>query len=104
MPATVAVTSDRLAVIRLHGRRAATWEARNDPATERYRYLYDRDELLQWTSRIPDIAQRTQGVHVVCNNCHANYGTTNVDEITEMLIEADEFRRGMRRGVVTDPG
>ena len=97
MPPTVAITSERLAVVRLHGRRAATWEARNDPATERYRYLYDRAELAEWTSRFPDIAQRTQGVHVVCNNCHANYGTTNVDEITAMLIEADELRRAMYR-------
>jgi uncharacterized protein YecE (DUF72 family) len=99
MPATVAVTSPRLAFIRLHGRRVATWEARNDPATERYRYLYDHEELEQWISRMPDIAQQTQGVHVVCNNCHANYGTTNVDEITAMLIEADK----LRRRVVTDP-
>ena len=97
MPPTVAITSGRLAVVRLHGRRRATWEARNDPATERYRYLYDRAELAEWTSRFPDIAQRTQGVHVVCNNCHANYGTTNVDEITSMLIEADELRRAMHR-------
>jgi uncharacterized protein YecE (DUF72 family) len=97
MPPTVAVTSPRLAVIRLHGRRAQTWEARNDPATERYRYLYDRTELEGWVSRIPDIAQRTQGVHVVCNTCHANYGTTNADEITEMLVEADELRRRMGR-------
>jgi probable DNA metabolism protein len=97
MPPTVAVTSPELAVIRLHGRRAATWEARNDPPTERYRYLYDRAELGEWVSRIPDIAQRTQGVHVVCNNCHANYGTTNADEITEMLVEADEMRRRMGR-------
>jgi uncharacterized protein YecE (DUF72 family) len=95
MPPTVAVTSARLAVVRLHGRRTATWEARNDPATERYRYLYDRAELAEWTSRLPDIAQRTQGVHVVCNNCHANYGTTNADEITAMLIEADALRRSM---------
>jgi hypothetical protein len=36
-------------------------------------------------------------VHVVCNNCHANYGTTNADEITAMLVEADEFRRAMGR-------
>ena len=36
-------------------------------------------------------------VHVVHNNCHANYGTTNADEITEMLIEADELRRTMYR-------
>jgi probable DNA metabolism protein len=97
MPPTVAITSPKLAVVRLHGRRTATWEARNDPPTERYRYLYDRTELAEWTSRFPDIAQRTQGVHVVCNNCHANYGTTNVDEITAMLIEADELRRAMYR-------
>jgi probable DNA metabolism protein len=97
MPPVVAVTSPRLAVVRLHGRRVATWEARNDPATERYRYLYDRSELAEWVSRFPDIAQYTQGVHVVHNNCHANYGTTNADEITEMLIEADELRRSMYR-------
>jgi probable DNA metabolism protein len=97
MPSTVAVTSQRLAVVRLHGRRTATWEARNDPATERYRYLYDRSELSEWVSRFPDIAQHTQGVHVVHNNCHANYGTTNADEITQMLIEADELRRSMYR-------
>jgi uncharacterized protein YecE (DUF72 family) len=97
MPPTVAVTSPRLAVVRLHGRRAATWEARNDPVTERYRYLYDRSELAEWVSRFPDIAQQTQGVHVVHNNCHANYGTTNADEITQMLIEADELRRTMYR-------
>jgi probable DNA metabolism protein len=95
MPPTVAITSSRLAVVRLHGRRTATWEARNDPATERYRYLYDRQELAEWASRLPDIAQRTQGVHVVYNNCHANYGTTNADEITAMLIEADQLRRAM---------
>ena len=97
LPPAVAVTSPRLAVVRLHGRRTATWEARNDPATERYRYLYDRGELAEWVSRFPDIAQHTQGVHVVHNNCHANYGTTNADEITQMLIEADELRRSMYR-------
>ena len=97
MPPTVAVTSSRLAVIRLHGRRESTWEARNDPATERYRYLYDRDQLAAWTRQMPDIAKQTQGVHVVCNNCHANYGTTNADEITEMLIDADGVRREMGR-------
>ena len=97
MPPTVAVTSPRLAVVRLHGRRTATWEARNDPATERYRYLYDSSELAEWAARFPDVAQLTQGVHVVYNNCHANYGTTNADEITQMLIEADELRRTMYR-------
>ena len=52
MPPTVAVTDPRLAVFRLHGRRVATWEAKNDPVTERYRYLYDREQLRAW---LPDV-------------------------------------------------
>ena len=97
MPPLVAVTSDRLAVVRLHGRRTETWERRVTVTSERYRYLYDAAELSGWVPNIIDVAYRTQGVHVVFNNCHANYGTTNVDEITALLIERDlERRRGMR--------
>ena len=97
MPPLVAVTSDRLAVVRLHGRRTETWERRVAVTSERYRYLYDAAELSGWVPNIIDVAYRTQGVHVVFNNCHANYGTTNVDEITALLIERDlERRRGMR--------
>jgi uncharacterized protein YecE (DUF72 family) len=100
MPPVVRATSPELAVVRLHGRRASHWEAKNDPVSERYRYLYDRAELAQWTRRLLDfidVAQLKQGVHVVHNNCHANYGTTNAEEIAEMLIEADRVRREMGR-------
>ena len=102
MPAVARLTRPDLAVVRLHGRRVATWEARNRIATERYRYLYDRAELDRWASTIlevagmvsmVDVAQAKQGVHVVMNNCHANYGTTNADEITQILIERDALRR-----------
>lgn len=94
MPPLVAVTSDRLAVVRLHGRRTETWERPVAVTSERYRYLYDAVELGGWVPNIIDVAHRTQGVHVVLNNCHANYGTTNVDEITALLIEFDLERRG----------
>ncbi|MEP6691796.1 MAG: DUF72 domain-containing protein, partial [Gemmatimonadaceae bacterium] len=97
VPPVIAVTSPRLAVLRLHGRRSETWEARHLRATERYRYLYDREQLEMWVPRIIDVARQTQGVHVVHNNCHANYGTTNAAEIAEMLVEADTERRRMGR-------
>ena len=105
MPPVVRVTTPGLSVIRLHGRRRETWEARNDVVSERYRYLYDDDQLRDVAARVAsaasqlamhdfvDVAQAKQGVHVVHNNCHANYGTTNADEITQMLIEWDEERR-----------
>ena len=97
MPPLVAVTSDRLAIVRLHGRRTETWERPVAVTSERYRYLYDAAELGSWVPRIIDVAQRTQGVHVVMNNCHANYGTTNADEISALLVEADMERRRLTR-------
>ena len=97
MPPIVAVTSERLAMVRLHGRRRETWERPVEVVSERYRYLYDAAELGSWVPTIIDVAQRTQGVHVVMNNCHANYGTSNADEISALLVEADLERRRMWR-------
>jgi probable DNA metabolism protein len=87
MPPTIGVTSPRLAVVRLHGRRAETWERRNDIVSERYRYLYDDQQLRAWTLPIIDIATQHQGVHVLFNNNHANYATTNALEMGELLEE-----------------
>ena len=97
MPPIAAVTSERLAMVRLHGRRRETWERPVEVVSERYRYLYDANELGSWVPTIIDVAQRTQGVHVVMNNCHANYGTSNADEISALLVEADLERRRMYR-------
>ena len=44
VPLIVAVTSD-LALVRFHGRNAATWEAKGITPAERFRYLYSREEL-----------------------------------------------------------
>src|SRR5262245_34294586 len=37
----VAATSPDLAIVRFHGRRTETWEAKNIQTVERFRYLYD---------------------------------------------------------------
>jgi len=93
VPPTVGITSPRLAIVRLHGRRAETWERRNAVVSERYRYLYDERQLRAWTLPIIDIARQHQGVHVLFNNNHANYATTNALEMGELLL-----RSGLRRG------
>lgn len=81
MPRSVAVTDSRLVVFRLHGRRAATWEKKNDPVTERYRYLYDGEELRSWLPGMRETAFNVARVHVTFNNNHANYATTNAVEM-----------------------
>jgi probable DNA metabolism protein len=85
MPASMQVTNPELAIIRLHGRRIETWEARNDIVTERYRYLYDKSELESWVSTIHRAADSAMRVHLTFNNNHSNYATTNALEMHELM-------------------
>jgi uncharacterized protein YecE (DUF72 family) len=85
VPPVVAVTSPELAVVRFHGRRVETWEAKGIPTVERFRYLYDREELADWAPRLRDAARQTRDLHVLMNNCYANYGATNARELAKLL-------------------
>lgn len=89
IPPVMSVTSSRLAVVRFHGRRTETWEAQNIPVVERFRYLYDSEELGEWVPRIREAARQARETHVLMNNCYANYGATNAREIAEMLESGD---------------
>ena len=68
--------------------------------SERYRYLYDERQLRTWTLPIVDIAKRNQGVHVLFNNNHANYATTNALEMGELLAGAGLAKRTRRDDAV----
>ena len=87
VPPMLAVTSPELAIVRFHGRRADTWEAAGVPTVERYRYLYGREELDEWVPRIREASRQARDVHVLMNNCYANYGTTNAREIAALLAD-----------------
>ncbi|HKG93608.1 MAG TPA: DUF72 domain-containing protein [Gemmatimonadaceae bacterium] len=85
VPPVAAVTSPRLAILRLHGRRAETWEKRGVATVERYRYLYDPAQLEDWAPKIADAAAEAKEVHILFNNCYANYGTTNAAEMMRVV-------------------
>lgn len=85
VPPVTAVTSPDLAVFRFHGRRTDTWEKPNIPPNERFRYLYDEDELADWATRIAEAARSTRESHALMNNCSGNYGTTNASQLAELL-------------------
>lgn len=87
VPPIAAVTSPELAIVRFHGRRVETWEARGIPTVERFRYLYDADELEEWVPRVRDAASQTRDMHVLMNNCYANYGATNAREMARLLAD-----------------
>lgn len=87
VPPIVAVTSPELAVMRFHGRRSETWEERNVTPAERFRYLYDRTELEDWAPRLREAGNQTRDLHVLMNNCYANYGSTNARELAGILAD-----------------
>ena len=87
VPPITAVTSPELAVVRFHGRRAETWERPGIRVVERFRYLYDRDELAEWAPRLLEASRETREMHVLMNNCYANYGATNARELARLLSD-----------------
>jgi uncharacterized protein YecE (DUF72 family) len=87
VPPVVVPTNEELAVFRFHGRNKENWEKKDISPSERFRYLYDEDELADWTPKIAAVARATKQTHVVFNNCYSNYGTTNAREAAKLLAE-----------------
>ena len=88
LPRVPAITTPSLGLVRLHGRRSELWGARDAIVSEKYRYLYDRAELEDWLDPILDLCEQTERLHIVFNNCYANYGTTNALEMIDLLEAA----------------
>lgn len=89
MPPVVAVTSD-LAVVRFHGRNAATWEDPEITAAARFRYRYTTDELAEWVPRIREMAASAGQVHVLMNNCYRDDAVVNAADFSALLGGAAE--------------
>ena len=110
VPPIAAVTSPDLAVIRFHGRRVETWEASGIPVVERFRYLYSEAEMKEWMPRMREAAEEARELHILMNNCYANYGSTNARELASMLTAelgarpATELRAEMAAAPTHEPG
>lgn len=85
VPAVAAVTTPALAMVRLHGRRVATWEAPRVPTVERYRYLYSAQELEATLPLIESAMEKATRTTIFFNNCYGNYGATNAREMIARL-------------------
>jgi uncharacterized protein YecE (DUF72 family) len=85
VPPVVAATSTDLAMIRFHGHNADNWEKRGISAAERFRYLYSEDELREWVGPARELAGEAKQLHVLMNNCYADYGVRNAAQFADLL-------------------
>jgi uncharacterized protein YecE (DUF72 family) len=87
VPPVAAVTAG-VAEVRFHGRNADTWEAPGIGAAERFRYDYPAAELAEWVPRIRSLAEQAPRVHVLMNNCYADYGVRSARLLADLLDQA----------------
>jgi uncharacterized protein YecE (DUF72 family) len=83
IPPLAEVTSDRLAVVRFHGRDPEAWTKKT--VAERFRYLYSVGELREWVPRVHSLAERAGRVHVLMNNCYADQAVVNARQLATLL-------------------
>lgn len=84
IPPVATATSD-LAMVRFHGRNAETWMKQTQTAAERFKYQYSDNELGEWVPRIRSLAEDSDEVQVLYNNCYADFAVTNAKRMAELL-------------------
>jgi uncharacterized protein YecE (DUF72 family) len=80
------VTNPKLAVVRLHGRNAETWNiAGAASAAARFDYYYSDEELRELAGPIRQIAKSVSKTHVVFNNCFEDNGQRNARTLMNIM-------------------
>jgi uncharacterized protein YecE (DUF72 family) len=87
VPALAEVTADDLAMVRFHGRNLESWETKSDSASDRFRYLYTKDELQEWVPRVREMASQARETHVLMNNCYRDYAVDNARDLGQLVLD-----------------
>ncbi len=88
IPPIAEVTTEELAVVRLHGRNRRTWERKGIKPSDRFAYDYADAELTEWVPRIEHLRDRAKQVHVLANTCHGDYGIRAAQRLAHQLSPA----------------
>ena len=86
MPPVAAVTGP-VSYVRFHGRNYAHWWNPPEPWM-RYDYLYTREELQDWVSRIERMMEHAEDTAVVFNNHYRGQAVENAQLLYDMLPES----------------
>ena len=87
IPPLSEATSDRLALMRFHGRRSEVWGKKGVPVIERFKYDYSKKELDEWAPRIESLREKAKQTHVLFNNCYRDYATKNAKQFADLIPE-----------------
>ena len=92
VPPVAAATARDLALVRFHGRNAASWNVKGETASERFKYDYPEGELREWVPQITSLAGQVRETHVLMNNCYRDFAVRNARELGTMLGIVEKLR------------
>lgn len=72
-------------IVRFHGRNAPAWEAPGDSASDRFNYLYRREELAGWAEQITEVSRLPVLVHALMNTNFGSQGPENAELLAELM-------------------
>ena len=87
VPPVVVATTPELAMVRFHGHNAENWQRKGISAAERFRYLYDEDELRGWVEPLRTLSAQAGETHALMNNCYRDFGVRNAYQLGALLGE-----------------
>lgn len=85
VPPIAEATSDRMALVRFHGRREETWGKRGVPVLERFRYDYAEEELGEWVPKVAALRDEARETHALFNNCYRDSAVRNATTFAGMV-------------------
>lgn len=85
VPAVWAATHEEYAMLRLHGRNAASWTPGAGGSSGRFDYVYSPAELAELARQAQQLARLARRTHVVFNTNHEDQGVVNARAFEQAL-------------------
>ena len=89
-PPTVAVTTDRLSVVRLHGRNGDAWPRTETNPVEPIAHTYSDAELAPWVARVRELSDEASEVHVLVGTTPYAEALDAANRLSSAIAEAEE--------------
>ena len=96
------VTATWAAVLRFHGRNSAAWMKKGVSVAERFAYLYDLAELRAFAEEAVRLADSSERIYVMFNNCYRDYAVKNALQMKGILGLGGELSSGEQKTLDLD--
>ena len=85
IPAVWEMTNPQLAIVRFHGKNAATWNADGKAASDRFNYDYSEEELQTFVGPIEQLKSEVLNLHAIFNNNYEDQGQKDARILQSLL-------------------